>query len=823
MSRRTEQLGLAVAFAAALGLHAAVLPMLNRAAGEVPAAEPAVDVVVRSLETPGYAKAGQRIGFEAFVAELRDQSFTDDTRFDRRDRVLLSLDRALDSSDNELISLDIPGVADAQETAERIAHELTLPPDADGPHFLIYQADADEQTPDIDRDNNTRTRPIFIDGPQQPELAVETFLAPGKALPGGTLVVDFVVQNVGRGWANTKTDDDPLAAPNWTDRVYLSQDERLDDSDILLRSFDRVAPLGPGAGYERLAVALPIPDQIVGSAYLILAADDSQQLDQPAFDQGYAIHPIELIDQRSPDLVVAELQDIQRLVIGRPSPVAFEIANLGNAPADDAWLDGLYLSPQPTLDSRAIPLALADQGRALPPRGRYATTIELTLPEDTAPGRWYLVAKADASQTIDEPGYEENNTAAVPITVLTQKQADAEIQLGSPQRPERFVVQWIEHDRVEEHRARFSRRTVQPAIQDRVDPVPDAPIVDNPLPPTIAQTPAQPGGNPSIDARDTDPTTQTDAPPAPAAATPTQTNQAPRPQDISTPIPSRIDGLPGEDGDLPSPRPGDENPPTPIPPTPIDPTPSTEKPTPNPSPNPGEREVDSPADPNAPNTDSTTDSQTPAETESPTDDQNPEESPAEQPAEQEKPTDADQPKPAEDQPKPTENPGQGETDPSESDQSTNPKPAEEDKTPQPDGPPDQPAETSDEQTPTRAPRDDSEALPTDNRKVEVALQDGRVLVGEGIEVTTKLPTRPGAGVRRLSLPRNARVAVTFDSKGKVYEAKVIRSTTYPEWDAAIEASLYRWSARGKAVEDANPYITIEWNYILNELLDGVGR
>ena len=84
-------------------------------------------------------------------------------------------------------------------------------------------------------------------------------------------------------------------------------------------------------------------------------------------------------------------------------------------------------------------------------------------------------------------------------------------------------------------------------------------------------------------------------------------------------------------------------------------------------------------------------------------------------------------------------------------------------------------------------------------------------------MTTKLPTPPGTGSRVLSIPRNARVSITFDNKGKVFEAKVIRSTTYAEWDAAIEASLYRWSAEGEAIDNAKPHVTIEWNYLLNDL------
>eukprot|EP00752_Nemacystus_decipiens_P015218 g13551.t1 len=633
-------------------------------------------------------------------------------------------------------------------------------------------------TADPDRSNNTRVAPIYIDGPQRPELAIETFNTPDRAVTGGSILIDFAIDNIGDGWASSNPQ---LGEHGWADRVYLSTDDRLDETDLHLRTFDRTAPLGPGQGYRHESIELVLPRGVSGAMHLILAADSDQLLDQPSFTRGFASRPIELIDTNKPDLGVVTITNPSRLVIGRPAPVAFSVANLGSMPTPSSdWVDGVYLSRDDKLDDSDLILASTNAGQPLQPYARYETGLELTLPEDNPavePGDWYLLVKADADDAVDEAVFEDNNTFAVPIEVWTKEQADAEITLGNPDRPERLVVQWIENERIEEHIAMRSR-TVQPALQSQADPDPNAPLVDNPKPPSLAAVDSA-TGSPNRPTQPTDPTTpNTDQPPPDA----TQTEVAPRPQTESSPTQTNIDGLPGDTGDLTRKRDGVEGPTTPD--RPDDPNPDTQD---TPTQTPGERDVPSPADPTAPETDTTTDSEAPAETESDTDSQNPEEADT------------------------TEK-----TDNLTTDTTTTPKPDTED-APQPEGEDGNPATPSEDQTPTRAPKDESEAPPTDIKITELELQEGQVLVGKGIKVTTKLPTPPGTGSRVLSIPRNARVSITFDNKGKVFEAKIIRSTTYAEWDAAIEASLYRWSAEGEAIDNAKPHVTIEWNYLLNDL------
>lgn len=812
MARQRDNLVLIAAFALAVALHAALLPFVGAAVGE---REPVskTDAILDFFGADSFHEAGD-------VVRLNYSHWVDSDHFALSYKiqfeVYLSGDRSIDESDfvihNELTNSSTnPG--DAKEVAWPAQNGL--PEDADGSYWLIGRVSLHDDVIDADRSNNTRAVRIYIDGPQTPELAIDTFNASDQALSGGTARIDFTIQNIGKGWANAPGRGADASTTNWTDRVYLSKDNQLDEADLPLRSFERLAPLKPSDRYRHESVELAIPRGLAGKYFLILAADADQVLDQQSFTAGLVAKPIELIDNNAPDLIVAAIQDPDRLVIGRPSPVTFSIANLGSAPTASAdWTDTLYLSPEPVLDSRTVQIGDVPAAQPLEPRSRYGTTTTVTLPDSIEPGMQWLIIHADGQGEIDEPGFEDNNTLAVPVMVMTQAQADAEIQLGKPENPERLVVQWIEQDRLDEHVARLSR-TVQPAQQDKADPTPDAPLVFDPAPPTIASRPEPAAGDPSSPDRTPDPTSEQDARPQPTPTDATQSDLAPRPQQPSSPLSPRVDGLPGEAGPLPNPREGLD---LPIPPTQITPLDPTPGPNDDPSPLPGQRQVDSPAAPDAPDTDRTTDSKTPSEQDAETDSKNPNASPNSAPTDQLKNVQADDPKARSKNEQPTKDNGKGDADKKQTQNTTTPKPSK-DKTETPDGKTGKPAKASEKADPTSAARDESEAPPTNNRLVEVKLQPGRVLVGEGIEVTTKLPTLPGIGSRRLSLPRNARIRVTFDKEGKVYEAKLLRSTTYKDWDAAIEASLYRWSARGKAVEEAEPYISIEWNYILNDLLD----
>ncbi len=115
---------------------------------------------------------------------------------------------------------------------------------------------------------------------------------------------------------------------------------------------------------------------------------------------------------------------------------------------------------------------------------------------------------------------------------------------------------------------------------------------------------------------------------------------------------------------------------------------------------------------------------------------------------------------------------------------------------------------------TGAPRADSESAPVSlNGGQAIDVRPGRVVAGEGIEISTAHP-RFSAVALSSSIPKNPLVRIVFDKYGTVIEAEVLRSSGYPNIDGPILASLYKWKASGKKLEQLNRSFEVKINIIL---------
>ncbi|MEM9415444.1 MAG: hypothetical protein AAGA29_08215 [Planctomycetota bacterium] len=812
MPKRKLNPTLPIAFALAVALHAAVLPWVVSAGGGN--AEQVVDLVAVSIDAPSFALAGEEFALTAHAGELRSGQQLGWSNFDRRDAFWMSRDRVLDEADRLLGDVRMPGISDEHASLIDLAVptiDATLPPDADGPYWLIYQADVDQQVPDTNRNNNTRAAPIYIDGHERPELQITRTTRPDQAIAGGTAFFDYTVQNRGPGYAST-----PDGRGGWRDAVYLSTNTVLDERDLPLRDFARRSPLAPGETYDHNRVALDLPRITPGTYHLILVADADQVLDQPSFTAGYHTQPIELLDTDLPDLAIAAIVAPGSATLNKPFRVQWTAANLGSVDSDVSGPggrhDAVYLSRDDTLDAADTLLTVQHTATPLPAQQRVdEPAVFVTIPNEPlyTPGQWHLIVVADDGDAVDEGPFENNNSFAVPIMLLAEQPAYEDPDLGEPDNDPRLTVAWIEHERVEAHMARLSE-TIQPAIQNLVDPDPDAPLVQDPKPPAPPALALQPGGDPNDPARPTDPNEQDSARPQPPVPDAPDTNIAPRPRDPNAQPPQRVEGIEGSADDLPMPREGED------PPTPTDTDnsplrPDTAEHDDDPR-HPGDDLVESDADPDAPDTESETDSQTPAERDRDTDSTNPDDNDSDQPSEVMDDSAGDVPNDNDPSEDPTETDGQGDADREADDAPAAPDPAEEDSE-RPEGEPVPPSNPSEAQETTRAPRDDAEADPTDNQPDPLRLEEGNVLVGQGVRVNTSRIRRGSTTARLTATPRDTLVRIVFDNQGQVVEAEILgEGTGYEDWDARLLEALYRWTAQGPDIDNADPHFVLQLEY-----------
>ena len=76
-----------------------------------------------------------------------------------------------------------------------------------------------------------------------------------------------------------------------------------------------------------------------------------------------------------------------------------------------------------------------------------------------------------------------------------------------------------------------------------------------------------------------------------------------------------------------------------------------------------------------------------------------------------------------------------------------------------------------------------------------------------------------ADAARSGVGGSSPIATQADQSIEWFERGCELDADTANWDAAIEASLYRWSAKGEAIDNAKPHVTIEWDYLLNDLFD----
>jgi len=226
-----------------------------------------------------------------------------------------------------------------------------------------------------------------------PDLVVSAVSVPATAGIDVDLVASHTTKNQGTG-----------GAPASSTAFYLSTNGALDAADVWLGSRP-VLPLGPGAT-EISSTAVRIPASTAAGSYYVLAKADWENV---------VFENLETNNTRAtavvrigPDLIVSALTVPAAAAPGSTISVSETTKNQGGNSAEPS-MTRFYLSTNSTLDAsdvvvgtRAIQLLVAD-GVSV------TTTASITLPAAIAPGTYYVLAVADASNAVAE-SLETNNT-----------------------------------------------------------------------------------------------------------------------------------------------------------------------------------------------------------------------------------------------------------------------------------------------------------------------------------------------------------------------------------------------------------------------------
>jgi subtilisin family serine protease/uncharacterized membrane protein len=308
-------------------------------------------------------------------------------------RFFWSNDSNLDAGDTLLTSQDVsalgPNVSVSGETTLTIPSGLGL-----GTYYVIGEADGLKVVAETQEGNNAAARAVQIG----PDLIVSAFTVPSKG--GGPISVTDTTTN--QGSANV---------PGTVIRFYLSANSLLDANDTLLQGSRPVAALVSG-GSDSGTTTVTIPLSTSAGTYYVIAKADA---DNVVLETQEGNNTLARSIQIGGDLVVSALTAPSKLGAGVAFTATDTTKNQGGGNVG-ASLTQFYFSTDALLGSND---PLLNGSRAIEALGAGEASTgntTLTIPSGTAPGSYYLFAKADNGGAVTET-QETNNTAVKVVTI----------------------------------------------------------------------------------------------------------------------------------------------------------------------------------------------------------------------------------------------------------------------------------------------------------------------------------------------------------------------------------------------------------------------
>jgi len=272
------------------------------------------------------------------------------------DRVYLD-DLATPGIDHLLASYAYTGNLALDQVLTRQAN-VDVPRVAAGDYRLVVVTDATYVIAEGvtgEANNEAVSATIGVTAAPAPNLQVLSVTAPASALAGRETVVEWVVHNSGNG---------PTSLPHWTDQVWLSGDDQIDASDILLATVGNASYLNPGESYRGTA-NITLPAGREGNYRILVRTDAGNTIAEPGWENDnvqssavVAVQPIPL-GQR-PDIAVTDVAAPDQAFSGQRMAMTYRISNLGatEIPADTTdkyglseWTAEVFMSTDALLDA----------------------------------------------------------------------------------------------------------------------------------------------------------------------------------------------------------------------------------------------------------------------------------------------------------------------------------------------------------------------------------------------------------------------------------------------------------------------------------------
>jgi len=282
-----------------------------------------------------------------------------------------------------------------------------IPNGTSGTYYLLLVADHRYQTEDRNISNNIKivntanaNNTVFIEQVPTPDLAITNFATVSDGTAGQPFTLEYTVTNIGVA----------TAQPDWSDKVYLSDDFIIDAEDLTLASIPNGTSLSPQQSYTKSEDVF-LPQTAKGNYIIIVQTDANDALyEHQAENNNQIAFPI-VVDQAPPaDLKVTNIEvPTEKITSGTSYNLTWTVANEGAFPASGFTKDIIYLSTDPIWDITDIALTEWTDRIDLAPLSEETRMAEVSI-AGVATGDYYIIIKTDVLNNISE-SREENNTS----------------------------------------------------------------------------------------------------------------------------------------------------------------------------------------------------------------------------------------------------------------------------------------------------------------------------------------------------------------------------------------------------------------------------
>lgn len=233
------------------------------------------------------------------------------------------------------------------------------------------------------------------------------------AEPGGWIMVFYTVHN---GWAGEGYGDAGASVSG----VYLSTDSTISAGDIFLGTADVGALPGGKQHLGADQAVVRLPDTLAPGTYYIGVIADYRNTMNEASESNNTSPAVVITVTSQPalpdlDVLMAPTISNSRVAQGASITLSYDLWNVSTF-ASGTSVTGIYLSADSTITA-ADRLLTTDAVTALQSHGMSGERVTVTLPDDVAPGTYYLGVMADHANAIAERSEANNSSDGVYIEV----------------------------------------------------------------------------------------------------------------------------------------------------------------------------------------------------------------------------------------------------------------------------------------------------------------------------------------------------------------------------------------------------------------------